>query len=85
MEIMYCLDGRQWSMRWKGLGSWDRVLEGIGRCVSSGVGGKRIWDPGGARAESLSTAGRRRARWAGGNVQERSELGELAGRQAFGF
>ena len=56
-----------------------------GQALRGGINGKRIWDPGGGRAESLSTAGRRRARWAGWNVQERSELGELAGRQAFGF
>ena len=56
-----------------------------GRALRSGPSGRWIWDPGGGRAESQILVGREEESGAGENALEGNELGELAGRQAFGF
>ena len=73
-NISNCVSGGQW------------VLKKIGG-GSRGLSGRRVWDPGGGREESLSMARRWRKvqKRAGWGVMEKDEQGELAGRQAFGF
>ena len=52
------LNGRQWFGCWKYYGHCKRALWKIGGALIGGSDGNRVWDPGGGRAESLSTAGR---------------------------
>ena len=59
------LNGRHWFGFWKYYGHCKRALREIGGGLIGGIGGKRIWDPGGEREESLFTArscGKRRGK-----------------------
>ena len=44
--------------KWNCYGRSAQVVWWIGRATRGGINGKRIWDPGGEREESLFTAGR---------------------------
>jgi hypothetical protein len=49
--------GLHWGQQYEGwncFGDWKRFLGRIGRALRGGIGGKRIWDPGGKEEEFQS-------------------------------
>jgi hypothetical protein len=86
--VCFGLGKVQWAKRRNCLGDWKRVLRRIRRGQGGGIGGKRIWDPGGKEVEFRSMTWRcekGRENLAAWDRLEEHESEELAGWQAFGF